>query len=515
VSTVALSLISHTNVGKTTLARTLLRRDIGEVRDASHVTLQSERHLLLDTDAGDSLELWDTPGFGDSVRLLRRLEQSANPVGWLLSQVWDRFADRAFFSSQQAARNVRDHADVVLYLVNATEDPLATAYVEPEMRILEWIGKPVLVLINQLGPPDPLREAADVAHWRERLATQTIVRGVLACDAFARCWIHEHVLLDQVVDVVAVEQRASAGRLAAAWRERNRRVFDGSMSALARQLAATAVDQQAVPATSLGATVRAWLRGLVRDAGAGDGPSRVAMGELAARLDQRVVAATDELIALHGLSGRASAEVLERLRGDYDVDLAIDPGKATLIGAAISGTLGGLAADLAAGGLTLGAGAILGTLLGAAGSRGLARAYNTSRGTEGSFVRWSTSFLDARLVAAVLRYLAVAHFGRGRGDYVDADSPARWRELVTSAAAAHARQTAACWALAQRDPAVAVSADAIAAELQPIVGAVALDVLDRLYPGASERAGPAAPRASPDHDDAPAAVDTQTAAGRT
>ena len=34
--TVSLSLISHTNVGKTTLARTLLRRDVGEVRDAAH-----------------------------------------------------------------------------------------------------------------------------------------------------------------------------------------------------------------------------------------------------------------------------------------------------------------------------------------------------------------------------------------------------------------------------------------------------------------------------------------------
>ena len=35
---IALSLISHTNAGKTTLARTLLGRDVGEVRDAPHVT---------------------------------------------------------------------------------------------------------------------------------------------------------------------------------------------------------------------------------------------------------------------------------------------------------------------------------------------------------------------------------------------------------------------------------------------------------------------------------------------
>ena len=75
----------------------------------------------------------------------RRLEQNSNPLGWLLSQVWDRFADRAFFSSQQAVRNVRDHAHVVLYLVNASEDAAATAYVEPEMRILSWIDEPVIV----------------------------------------------------------------------------------------------------------------------------------------------------------------------------------------------------------------------------------------------------------------------------------------------------------------------------------------------------------------------------------
>ena len=38
--TITLSLISHTNVGKTTLTRTLLRRDVGEVRDAAPVTAE-------------------------------------------------------------------------------------------------------------------------------------------------------------------------------------------------------------------------------------------------------------------------------------------------------------------------------------------------------------------------------------------------------------------------------------------------------------------------------------------
>jgi GTPase SAR1 family protein len=74
---VSLSVAAHTNVGKTTLVRTLLKRDIGEVADRAHVTELAERHTLIDTPQGDVLYLWDTPGFGDSARLLKRLKRAA------------------------------------------------------------------------------------------------------------------------------------------------------------------------------------------------------------------------------------------------------------------------------------------------------------------------------------------------------------------------------------------------------------------------------------------------------
>jgi GTPase SAR1 family protein len=88
-----LSLISHTNAGKTTLARTLLRRDVGEVRDAPHVTTRVTAYELIATPQGDVLQLWDTPGFNGTERLANRLHLSANPIGWLMSQVWDRMTD--------------------------------------------------------------------------------------------------------------------------------------------------------------------------------------------------------------------------------------------------------------------------------------------------------------------------------------------------------------------------------------------------------------------------------------
>ncbi len=190
MTAIHLSLISHTNVGKTTLARTLLRRDVGEVIDAAHVTELASEYTLIETTQGDALRLWDTPGFGDSARLLKRLRRDDSALGWFLTQVWDRCTDRPFFSSQQALRNIRDSADVVLYLVNSAEDPASAGYLDAEMQIVGWLAKPVLVLLNQLGPPRaPQQERAEVERWASFLRRYPCVRDTLAFDAFARCWV--------------------------------------------------------------------------------------------------------------------------------------------------------------------------------------------------------------------------------------------------------------------------------------------------------------------------------------
>src|SRR5688500_14418900 len=209
-ATIDLSLVSHTNAGKTTLMRTLIRRDVGEVADRAHVTSIAEDHVLIETPEGDVLRLWDTPGFGDSVRLLKRLRMSDNPIGWLLTQVWDRLTDRPFYSSQQAIRNVRDESDVVLYLVNAAEDPASAAYVEVEMQILGWIGKPVLLLLNQMGAPRGQdAEAAEEVAWRRHLSAYPWVKGAIGLDAFARCWVQEDELLETVGEALPLDRHAA------------------------------------------------------------------------------------------------------------------------------------------------------------------------------------------------------------------------------------------------------------------------------------------------------------------
>jgi hypothetical protein len=473
---VDLSLISHTNVGKTTLARTLLGRSVGEVRDAPHVTAEAAGHVMIETPEGDVLRLWDTPGFGDSARLAQRLAQSGNPIGWFLSQVWDRWRDRPFWSSQQAVRNVRERADVVLYLVSAAEDPADAGYVAPEMRILEWIGRPAIALLNQVGEPRPRAvEAAEEARWRAHLAQHAFVRDVLTLDAFARCWVQEVALLRAVGAALPAAKRPALERLAAAWQARRMGTFDAAIAALAAHLARAACDREPVDERGLRAQVRELL---ARDGE--PGPNERASARLAERLDADVRATTDRLIEIHGLEGRASAEVLARLAGDFAVAARASEGKAAVLGGLVSGALTGLATDLATGGLSFGAGLLTGGLLGALGAAGLARGYNLVRGTNETTVRWSDEFLDGFFAAALLRYLAVAHYGRGRGEWAAAEHPAFWRDEVTAVVAPRRAALAAIWAGRQGecDPAN------LGAALQGELGAAALELLDRLYPGA-------------------------------
>ena len=473
-----ISLLSHTNVGKTTLARTLLRQDIGEVSDRPHVTEVAESHVLIESPAGDSLILWDTPGFGDSTRVLERLQQGERPVGWFLSHVWDRFADRPFWCSQQAMHNARDSSDVVLYVVNAGEQPSSAGYIDAEMRILGWIGKPVILLLNQLGPPrEAAQSQADVAQWQAHIEQFKWIEMVLPFDAFARCWVQEGTLLAHVQRLLKGERQQVFARLRYSWRERNLAVFRQSMQALADQIAAAAADAEPIEELDIQGKARAWLGAVATGVERTDATIQRAEGALASRLDARIRATTENLVQLHGLTGRATDEVLKRMGGEFAVHRRADADKASVLGGLVSGALGGLAADLGAGGLTFGAGALIGGVLGAFGARGLAKAYNLARGANTGTVRWSREFLVARVGAALMRYLAVAHFGRGRGQFVSGVAPAHWQEAIQQALGS--RRASLDTVLAD---APSASEAATADGLLPLVTQSAQAVLIQLYP---------------------------------
>jgi len=488
MATVTLSLVSHTNVGKTTLARTLLGTDVGVVRDAPHVTQFADGHDLVVTPEGDRLRLWDTPGFGDSARLARRMRQSGRPLGWVLTEVWDRWRDHAFWASQQALRHVQSESDVVLYLVNAAETPQAAGYVASEMDLLAWVGKPVLVLLNQLGAPRAAHEeAAEADAWRSHLARWPLVQGVLPMDAFARCWVHEATLLQAVQAMLQGEQAAAMVRLSATWSARRQQTFDDSMHALAASLARIAAARETVNAAAgLGERLRQ-LGGAVagRDEGqAPAGASAAARQRLAIALEAEVRDSTTRLIELHGLEGQAQATILARVAGQFARHERVPEGRAAILGGAVTGALAGLKADVLSGGLTLGGGLIAGGLLGALGAAGLARGINVVRGTGRSWVAFSDAAMAPLVEAALLRYLAVAHFGRGRGEWVQGEAPAHWVQTVVEVLAPQRVALDALWA--GRSDRIENDGEAarLAAALQPLLAAAARAALQRLYPAA-------------------------------
>jgi hypothetical protein len=481
-SAINLSLISHTNAGKTTLARTLVGRDVGEVRDAQHVTQEASSYPLIETPDGESLVLWDTPGFGDSARLARRLAQQGNPVGWFLSQVWDRFRDRAFYLTQLAVRNVRDHADVVLYLVNASEAPADVGYLDAELDVLAWIGKPVVVVLNQTGRPRPHdEERADVERWQRAVGTRPIVHAVTTLDAFARCWVQEFSLFALVDAALPEARRGPFRRLVEAWRARRRAQFDEAMALLAAPIAFAACDRAPLPDAGVGDTLRQIGRGLGLGDGAADATKDRAAQALAQHLDDALNDSNDRLIALHGLDGHAKREVLARLATGMTVDAPVDERKAAMVGGVVSGALSGLAADLAAGGFTFGAGMLAGAVLGALGGAGIARGMNQVRGKAGAALRWDDAFLASLVSAALLRYLAVAHYGRGRGGYVETEYPPFWPPLVAEVVDARRDALAAVWS--RREP--ACDERAIVEALRPVITDAARALLAHLYPGAA------------------------------
>jgi hypothetical protein len=157
------------------------------------------------------------------------------------------------------------------------------------------------------------------------------------------------------------------------------------------------------------------------------------------RLADRLRAATDDmmerLVTLHGLDRSEAARLVELLERDYDLPaVPVDTKTSALWGGLVSGAMGGLAADVLAGGLTFGGGAVAGAILGALGAAGLAQAYQLVGGDDAT-VRWSSDFLASLRRDALRRYLAVAHFGRGRGAWRESDRPDRWTEPVERALA--------------------------------------------------------------------------------
>ncbi|MBD1585355.1 GTPase/DUF3482 domain-containing protein [Pseudomonas typographi] len=416
-----LAVVGHTNVGKTSLLRTLTRDvGFGEVSHRPSTTRHVEGARL--SVGGQALvELYDTPGLEDAIALLAHLDRLDEPgerldgparIARFLqgSEARQRFEQEAKVLRQLMA------SDAGLYVIDARE-PVLAKY-RDELEVLAACGKPLLPVLNFVAS-DNHREP----QWRE---------------ALARLGLHALVRFDSVAPPHDGEQRlyqSLALLLEPARQTLERLVQDHQQQRLRRRAAA----QQLVAELLLDCA--ACRRGV------SSGQQSPAVQALRQAIRAREQQCVEALLGLYAFRHNdASTSDLPLLDGRWGDDL-FNPETLRQLGVKVGGGLAAGAAagagiDLMVGGLTLGLAALAGALAGGA--------VQTARGYGGRLLGKLKGQRELTVDDAVLRLLALrqgqlvqALEARGHAAVaaitVQSPQAERWRQGKLPAALAKAR----------------------------------------------------------------------------
>lgn len=442
---IVVSLISHTNVGKTSLARTLLRQDVGDVKDQTHVTDQSEAYVFLESDHA-VLKIWDTPGFGDVRGLLDRVKREGGATRWLLHHVVDRFRNRALFCSVEALKSIRASVDLILYLAQANEDPEMAVYPQKELELLAYFKKPVLLVLNQVDCLDASRDWSEyVKRWKTFLGAFPHVVDVLVLDAFHPLPKHEEHLLRAISQQLDVSKKPAAEDLINTYFQAQNDAAKSCIEA-AWAVFSTALDQ--------------------KQPFSGDEQADLTL--LQGQLARHIGEYTQTLMNAFNISIADQTRIQAEL-GDLHERLQKLPEKqAGMWGGLVSGALSGLSADLLSGGLSFGGGALLGGISGwVAGFYGT-KGFNAlfRRGTKN--LRWSDAFLGQLMVLLAALFLRVRHHGRAKGVlyFGDAKETEYWLEKLE----AHASKTRSVLAQVRKPEEVREGRELFVAFFETLIG---------------------------------------------
>jgi hypothetical protein len=259
----------------------------------------------------------------------------------------------------------------------------------------------------------------------------------------------------------------------------------------AEQIATAVRDSQPVDGETKG-----FLHSALKAVGLGKDERRrqeAAMAALAERLSLEIGKTTARLLTLHKLDPGEASRINARVRDNFAIRAPVDKAQAGLLGAVVSGAATGLSADLMAGGLTMGGGAILGAIVGALTMAGAAWGFNVRTERDQPTVQFADAFLQTLLVGGLLRYLAVAHFGRGRGNFVEGEAPPFWQAEVESVVTSQAGDLGALWSGVRAAPDSAAAVKLV----KDLVTRLADATLARLYPAVMAKQAPPAREAAP------------------
>jgi len=180
-----LAVVGHTNTGKTSILRTLLR-DVyfGEVKNEAATTRHVEQAQITDSQTGDVLvALYDTPGLEDASGLMDWLEDNTASrrdgierlqqfLAADVAQGSDNSALDGYnlpYDYSQEAKVIRQllTSDMAIYVVDARE-PVLGKY-KDELAILSWAAIPVMPVFNFTDSQN-----ANIDDWQTMLARRNL-----------------------------------------------------------------------------------------------------------------------------------------------------------------------------------------------------------------------------------------------------------------------------------------------------------------------------------------------------
>jgi len=340
-----LAVVGHTNVGKTSLLRTLTR-DVG-FGEVSHrpSTTQHVEGARLSVDGQALLELYDTPGLEDAIALLDYLERLDRPGERLdgparLARFLDGSEARQRFEQEAKVLRQLLASDAGLYVIDARE-PVLAKY-RDELAVLSMCGRPLLPVLNFVSSHQHREQ-----DWR---------------DALARLGLHALVCFDSVAPPLDGERRLydSLALLLEKARLQLQRLIDDhqAQQQLRRSCGARLIAELLLDCAACRRSVA--VQGQ---------QEQEAIRELHQSIRQREQGCVEALLRLYGFrQDDAKAADLPLLDGRWGDDL-FNPETLKQLGVKVGGGMAagaatGVGVDLLVGGITLGAAAALGALIG-------------------------------------------------------------------------------------------------------------------------------------------------------
>lgn len=347
-----IAVVGHTNVGKTSLLRTLTRRvDFGRVSDQPGTTRHAEV-VALRLEGQVQMRFVDTPGLEDAVALHEFLQQQAGETRLQRIKAFLRGpeARAAFEQEAKVLRTLLERADAAMLVLDVRE-PVLPKY-RAELDLLVACARPLMPVLNFARS-----ERARSAEWHQLLRESGL---------------HARAEFDAVAPLHGAEQQLynDLAALLPAWRVHLQGIVDGlalqaqdRLRAAARSVADTLVGVAAMrrttPARDLAddAQRRAFVAAFQREA---QEHARTGVAGLLELFGFR--AGDAELAGLPVSDGRWASdlfnpELLKRV--------SVRLGVGALVGAGA-----GVVVDVALAGLSLGAATGVGAALGGAASGG-------------------------------------------------------------------------------------------------------------------------------------------------